>query len=72
MAAAFFCDRDERGFPRRSSVQRRSPFVVRDRLLELRCRARPLLPSPRCPAQHYRPHRVGSQIAGRRLHNPCR
>ena len=35
----------ELGFHRRSTAQRRSPIVVRGRLLELCCRARPHLPS---------------------------
>ena len=42
----------ELGFPRWRIVQHRRPIVVRGRLLELRCRARPHLPSVTHPAQH--------------------
>eukprot|EP00964_Phaeocystis_antarctica_P056675 scaffold33453_cov53-Phaeocystis_antarctica.AAC.2 len=54
-------------------AQRRSPLEVRSRLLELRCRARPRLPSAKChPAQHRSPHEVGCMIVRRRPHNPRR
>eukprot|EP00964_Phaeocystis_antarctica_P043571 scaffold25006_cov64-Phaeocystis_antarctica.AAC.2 len=46
----------ELDFPRRSRVQRCSPLVVCGRLLELRRRARPRLPSVTLPAQHNSPH----------------
>eukprot|EP00964_Phaeocystis_antarctica_P074788 scaffold46060_cov58-Phaeocystis_antarctica.AAC.1 len=62
----------ERGFRRRSRAQRRSPLVVRGRLLELRRRARPRLPSATPPAQHHSPHLVGYHIVRRRPHNPRR
>ena len=42
----------ELGFHRRSRVQRRSPLEMRGRLLELRRRARPRLPSAILIAQH--------------------
>eukprot|EP00964_Phaeocystis_antarctica_P060346 scaffold35986_cov58-Phaeocystis_antarctica.AAC.1 len=61
------------GFLRRSRVQRRSPLPVRGRLLELRRRARPRLPSTTTlPAQHRSPHLVGLQIIRRIPHNPRR
>ena len=44
LTAAPVCVSGELGFLRRSSAQRRSPLVVRGRLLELRCRARPRFP----------------------------
>eukprot|EP00964_Phaeocystis_antarctica_P132893 scaffold97047_cov54-Phaeocystis_antarctica.AAC.1 len=62
----------ERGFHRRSVAQRRSPVVMRGRLLELCCGARPRLPSVAPPAQHIRPHAAGSLIVRRRPHNPRR
>eukprot|EP00964_Phaeocystis_antarctica_P061249 scaffold36583_cov63-Phaeocystis_antarctica.AAC.5 len=62
----------EVGFPRRSRVHRRSPFVVRGRLPELRRRARPHLPSATLPVQHHSPHLVGYQIFRHRSHNPRR
>eukprot|EP00964_Phaeocystis_antarctica_P157245 scaffold127366_cov63-Phaeocystis_antarctica.AAC.1 len=45
---------------------------MRDRLLELRGRARPRLPSVILPSQHGSPHLVGYQIVRRRPHNPRR
>eukprot|EP00964_Phaeocystis_antarctica_P092405 scaffold59442_cov57-Phaeocystis_antarctica.AAC.3 len=65
----------ELGFPCRSRAQRRSPLVVRGRLLELRCQARPRLPSlvtRPAPAQHQSPHAVGWRIVRRRQQNPRR
>eukprot|EP00964_Phaeocystis_antarctica_P114393 scaffold78367_cov35-Phaeocystis_antarctica.AAC.1 len=62
----------EVGFPRRSIAHRRSPLVVRGRLHELRCRARPRLPRDTLPAQHQSPHLVGCRIVRRRPHNPRR
>eukprot|EP00964_Phaeocystis_antarctica_P111192 scaffold75500_cov36-Phaeocystis_antarctica.AAC.3 len=50
---------------------RRSPLVVRARLLELRCRARPCLPST-LPAQHQSSHLVGCRLVRRHPHNPRR
>eukprot|EP00964_Phaeocystis_antarctica_P160596 scaffold132346_cov66-Phaeocystis_antarctica.AAC.1 len=55
-----------------SSAKRRSPLVVRSRLPELRCRARPRLPSATVPTQHHTPHMVGSWIVRRRPRNPRR
>eukprot|EP00964_Phaeocystis_antarctica_P107349 scaffold72087_cov55-Phaeocystis_antarctica.AAC.4 len=55
----------------RSRAQRRSPIIVRGRLLELRRRARPLLPSTvLVPAKHGSPHLVGHPIVRRRPHHP--
>eukprot|EP00964_Phaeocystis_antarctica_P124471 scaffold88110_cov53-Phaeocystis_antarctica.AAC.3 len=63
----------ERGFHRRSRVQRRSPIEERGRLLELRRRARPHLPSTIAPPAHHRsPHLVGHPIVRRCPHNPRR
>eukprot|EP00964_Phaeocystis_antarctica_P050684 scaffold29503_cov53-Phaeocystis_antarctica.AAC.5 len=56
----------------RHRVQRRSPLVVRGRLVELRCRARPRLPSVIRPAQHDSPHLDGWPIVRRRPHHPRR
>eukprot|EP00964_Phaeocystis_antarctica_P023071 scaffold12880_cov59-Phaeocystis_antarctica.AAC.1 len=55
-----------------SAALRLHPVIVRGRLLELRCRARPRLPSAALPAQHDSPHSVGSFIVRRRPHNPRR
>ena len=44
------------GLHHRSIAQRRRPLPVRSRLHELRCRARPRLPSAIRPAQHQSPH----------------
>eukprot|EP00964_Phaeocystis_antarctica_P092264 scaffold59316_cov53-Phaeocystis_antarctica.AAC.4 len=61
------------GFHRRSIAQRRRPIEVRGRLLDLRCRARPHLPSnPTHPAQHLGPHVVCNRLVRRRPHNPRR
>eukprot|EP00964_Phaeocystis_antarctica_P084889 scaffold53559_cov66-Phaeocystis_antarctica.AAC.2 len=60
------------GFHRRSIAQRRSPLEVRGRLLELRCRARPHLPSTITPAQHRSPHAVCPRLVRRRPNNPRR
>eukprot|EP00964_Phaeocystis_antarctica_P161837 scaffold134859_cov69-Phaeocystis_antarctica.AAC.3 len=67
----------ELSFHRRSIVKRRSPLVVYSRHLELRCRARPRLPSVTLSAQHERPHPVDRRVVrGRRglahTHNPRR
>eukprot|EP00964_Phaeocystis_antarctica_P159040 scaffold129960_cov71-Phaeocystis_antarctica.AAC.2 len=63
----------EPGFARRGIAQRPRPLVVRGRLLELYCRARPRLPSTFIiPAQHHSPHDTGWLIARRRPHNPRR
>ena len=60
MAAAPVRGGKELSLHRRSTAQRRSPVEERGRLLELRCRARPRLPSfTRDPAQHHSPHAVG-------------
>ena len=56
----------ELGFHRRSRAQRRSPLKVRGRLLELRRRARPHLPSAMTPAQHESSHLVGYRLVRRR------
>eukprot|EP00964_Phaeocystis_antarctica_P056083 scaffold33055_cov55-Phaeocystis_antarctica.AAC.4 len=64
--------RGELGFWCRSIAQYRSPLVVPGRLPELRCRARPLLPSATLPTQHDGPHLVGWHTVRRRPHNPRR
>eukprot|EP00964_Phaeocystis_antarctica_P038486 scaffold22009_cov62-Phaeocystis_antarctica.AAC.3 len=71
--AAPVCPTGERGFRRRSRAQRRSPIVVRGRLLELRRRARPHLPIiTREPAQRCSPHHVSTHIVRCRSHHPRR
>eukprot|EP00964_Phaeocystis_antarctica_P011591 scaffold6412_cov55-Phaeocystis_antarctica.AAC.2 len=61
------------GFHHRSTAQRRSPLIIRGRLLELRCRARPHPPSITTQAaQHHSPHAVGYPIVRHRPHNPRR
>eukprot|EP00964_Phaeocystis_antarctica_P025659 scaffold14444_cov75-Phaeocystis_antarctica.AAC.2 len=72
LAAAPGCMAGELCFMRRSIAQLRSPLVVRGRLPELRCRARPRLPSATLPAQHNSPQSVGSHIVRRRPRNPRR
>ena len=75
LAAAPVRGSGEVGFHRRSGAQRRSPLVVRSRLPELRCRARPIRrPSEAhtLPAQHIRPHHVGLPLVRRRPHHPRR
>eukprot|EP00964_Phaeocystis_antarctica_P007512 scaffold4072_cov61-Phaeocystis_antarctica.AAC.3 len=62
----------ELDFPPRSIGQRRSLLEARGRLLELRCRARPRLPSAAVSGQHHCPHSVGCLIVRRRAHNPRR
>eukprot|EP00964_Phaeocystis_antarctica_P071558 scaffold43683_cov42-Phaeocystis_antarctica.AAC.2 len=62
----------ELGCHRRSIGERRSPLVVRSRLPELRCRARPRLPSTSTPTQRISTHGVGSLIVRRRPHDPRR
>ena len=69
LAAAPIRATGELGVPRRSRAQRRSPLVVRGRLLELRRRARPRLPSAAPPAQHESPCLVGLDIVRRRPHH---
>eukprot|EP00964_Phaeocystis_antarctica_P078248 scaffold48662_cov49-Phaeocystis_antarctica.AAC.1 len=61
----------ELGFRRRGMVIRRRPIEASGRLLELRCRARPRLPST-APVQHQSPHLVCLRIVRRRPHNPRR
>eukprot|EP00964_Phaeocystis_antarctica_P030181 scaffold17018_cov60-Phaeocystis_antarctica.AAC.4 len=61
-----------RGFHRRSRGHRRSPLKVHSSLLELRCRARPLLPSAKHPAEHYGPHLSGWHMVRSQLDNPRR
>eukprot|EP00964_Phaeocystis_antarctica_P027721 scaffold15643_cov61-Phaeocystis_antarctica.AAC.1 len=56
-------------FLRRRRAKHRSPLVVRGRLHELRCRARPRLPSATLPAQHLSPHGVGSRIVRCQAHD---
>eukprot|EP00964_Phaeocystis_antarctica_P108783 scaffold73307_cov67-Phaeocystis_antarctica.AAC.2 len=60
------------GLQRRSIAQRCSPFEVRGRLLGLRCRARPRLPSVIPRAQHLSPHEVSCYIVRRRPDKPRR
>eukprot|EP00964_Phaeocystis_antarctica_P074791 scaffold46060_cov58-Phaeocystis_antarctica.AAC.4 len=72
VAAAPVCELGELGLHRRSRAQRRSPIIMRGRLLELRRRARPRLPGVGVPAQHDSPHLVGYPIVRRRPHNSCR
>eukprot|EP00964_Phaeocystis_antarctica_P010250 scaffold5631_cov55-Phaeocystis_antarctica.AAC.2 len=57
---------------RRSRAQRRSPIVVRGRLLELRRRASPRLPNVSVPGQRVSPHLVGFGIVRRCPDNPHR
>eukprot|EP00964_Phaeocystis_antarctica_P109699 scaffold74140_cov66-Phaeocystis_antarctica.AAC.4 len=71
-AAALPRSMGEVGCHRRSIGQRRSPLVVRGCLHELRCRARPHLPSVYLPTQHQSPHVVGCVFVRRRPHNPRR
>eukprot|EP00964_Phaeocystis_antarctica_P048208 scaffold27899_cov66-Phaeocystis_antarctica.AAC.3 len=72
-AAAKVCDLGDLGFHHRSTAQRRSPIIVHGRLLELRRRARPRLPSTGTrPAQYLSPHDVSIYIVQRRPHNPRR
>ena len=59
----------EEFFPCRSRAQRRSPIVVRGRLLELRRRARPCLPLVTVPVQHDGSHLVGLHLVRRRPHH---
>eukprot|EP00964_Phaeocystis_antarctica_P096331 scaffold62643_cov56-Phaeocystis_antarctica.AAC.1 len=60
------------GFHHRSTGQRRSPLVMRGRLLELCCRARPRLPNDGLPEQHHGPHVDAWRMVRRRPHNPRR
>eukprot|EP00964_Phaeocystis_antarctica_P049873 scaffold28881_cov71-Phaeocystis_antarctica.AAC.2 len=62
LAAARVGAEGELGFHRRCRAQRRSPLVVRGRLPELRCRARPHLPTTISPAQRVSPHGVGCRV----------
>eukprot|EP00964_Phaeocystis_antarctica_P125756 scaffold89428_cov63-Phaeocystis_antarctica.AAC.4 len=63
-------------FHHRRIAQRRTPIEVPSRNLELRCRARPRLPSTSqivtFSTQHESPHEVGWLIVRRRPHNPRR
>eukprot|EP00964_Phaeocystis_antarctica_P064121 scaffold38548_cov53-Phaeocystis_antarctica.AAC.5 len=61
--------RNALGFHHRSIGQLRSPLVVRGRLPELRCRARPRLPSPTISVQHLSPHGDCDLLVRRRPRN---
>eukprot|EP00964_Phaeocystis_antarctica_P069181 scaffold41979_cov64-Phaeocystis_antarctica.AAC.3 len=72
LAPAKACVVGVAGFRRWCRTQRRRPLEVRGRLLELRCRARPCVPSAISPALHQSPHVVGHFLVRRQRHNPCR
>eukprot|EP00964_Phaeocystis_antarctica_P079005 scaffold49168_cov66-Phaeocystis_antarctica.AAC.1 len=72
LEVAHGCVNGELGFCRRDTAQRSNPLVVRSRLLELRSRARPRLPSVALPAQHCSPHVDDCQFFRRRPHHPRR